>query len=76
MLLINTGCSFFNSDPPGDKDLWCETRDLQSVECKWTVGRNTHLLRPTVYRLLGRYIKIIPGVATGWGMEAKKAARI
>ncbi|XP_045897937.1 leukemia inhibitory factor receptor-like isoform X4 [Micropterus dolomieu] len=47
------GASAYSGYPPGDKDLWCETRDLQSVECKWTVGRNTHLLRPTVYQLLG-----------------------
>uniref|UniRef100_A0A8D3AIV2 Fibronectin type-III domain-containing protein n=1 Tax=Scophthalmus maximus TaxID=52904 RepID=A0A8D3AIV2_SCOMX len=41
--------------PPGDKDLRCETRDLESVACHWTVGRNTHLhTNPTTYKLLGR----------------------
>ncbi|XP_035464805.2 leukemia inhibitory factor receptor [Scophthalmus maximus] len=42
--------------PPGDKDLRCETRDLESVACHWTVGRNTHLhTNPTTYKLLGRH---------------------
>ncbi|XP_030284060.1 leukemia inhibitory factor receptor-like isoform X2 [Sparus aurata] len=43
--------------PPQDKDLQCETRDLQSVECYWTAGRdNIVSLRksPTVYHLHGR----------------------
>ncbi|KAM9841122.1 leukemia inhibitory factor receptor-like [Aulostomus maculatus] len=41
--------------PPGDTNLFCETRDLQSVECQWTVGRNTAVAikSPTVYHLLG-----------------------
>lgn len=42
--------------PPGDKDLQCETRDLESVECYWTVGRDTNISfkSPTTYQLLGR----------------------
>lgn len=63
-----------DSDPPGDRDLHCETRDFQSVECLWTVG-NTHLdiKSPTVYQLLGRYNEtILPDVTIGWSMEAKK----
>ncbi|KAM4635149.1 leukemia inhibitory factor receptor-like [Polymixia lowei] len=42
--------------PPADKDLVCETRDLESVECHWRVGRDTHLTakRKTDYLLLGR----------------------
>lgn len=81
---MNAGCSFFFfdtchfSDPPGDRDLQCETQDLESVECHWTVGRETHLptKSPTVYHLLGRYNKTIPDVVTSWSMEAKKSVRI
>ncbi|KAM8744290.1 leukemia inhibitory factor receptor-like isoform 1-T3 [Acanthopagrus schlegelii] len=42
--------------PPQDKDLQCETQDLQSVECYWTVGRHSAVSfkSPTVYHLLGR----------------------
>ncbi|XP_029940828.1 leukemia inhibitory factor receptor-like [Salarias fasciatus] len=42
--------------PPDDRDLQCETRDLESVDCSWTVGRHTHLSlkSPTRYQLLGR----------------------
>ncbi|XP_076019938.1 leukemia inhibitory factor receptor-like [Genypterus blacodes] len=43
--------------PPADRDLQCETRDLQSVLCHWTVGRDTHLTSTkelmTIYRLQG-----------------------
>ncbi|CAK6972518.1 leukemia inhibitory factor receptor-like [Scomber scombrus] len=41
---------------PGDNNLHCETRDLQSVECLWTVGNDTYLgtKGPTAYHLLGR----------------------
>ncbi|XP_044030554.1 leukemia inhibitory factor receptor-like isoform X2 [Siniperca chuatsi] len=49
----NGACAYIGY-PPGDEALWCETRDLESVECHWTVGRMTHLSKsPTVYRLLG-----------------------
>lgn len=72
VLLINAGCSFFSlffwyhhSDPPGDRDLRCETRDLESVDCHWTVGRSTHLHKPTVYQLLGRYNKSTTDVVSG-----------
>ncbi|XP_073334429.1 oncostatin-M-specific receptor subunit beta-like [Pagrus major] len=42
--------------PPQDKDLQCETRDLQSVECHWTFGGDSPVSHksPTVYHLLGR----------------------
>ncbi|XP_007575093.1 leukemia inhibitory factor receptor-like isoform X2 [Poecilia formosa] len=41
--------------PPGDKDLQCETRDLESVECRWNEGRNTmvKLKSQTSYQLDG-----------------------
>nr|XP_015798877.2 oncostatin-M-specific receptor subunit beta [Nothobranchius furzeri] len=42
--------------PPDDRDLRCETRDLESVQCSWEKGRDTNLAlkSPTVYRLNGR----------------------
>ncbi|XP_023253580.1 leukemia inhibitory factor receptor-like [Seriola lalandi dorsalis] len=50
----NGACAFIGY-PPGDKDLQCETQDLESVRCHWTVGRHTHLpTKPTEYKLLGR----------------------
>ncbi|XP_041816362.1 leukemia inhibitory factor receptor-like [Chelmon rostratus] len=51
---LNGACAYVGY-PPGDTDLQCETRNLQSVECHWTVGRDTHLSlkSPTVYQLLG-----------------------
>ncbi|XP_054614303.1 leukemia inhibitory factor receptor-like isoform X2 [Dunckerocampus dactyliophorus] len=50
----NGACAYIGY-PPADQDLSCETRDLQSIECLWTVGRNTHLPQSmqTTYRLLG-----------------------
>ncbi|XP_029372443.1 leukemia inhibitory factor receptor-like isoform X2 [Echeneis naucrates] len=49
------GACVFVGYPPGDKDLQCETRDLESVECHWKGGRNTGLqTAPTKYKLLGR----------------------
>ncbi|XP_077398719.1 leukemia inhibitory factor receptor-like [Vanacampus margaritifer] len=49
----NGACAYIGY-PPADRDLCCETRDFQSVECLWTVGRNTHLAikSPTSYQLL------------------------
>ncbi|XP_028273116.1 leukemia inhibitory factor receptor-like [Parambassis ranga] len=35
------GACTYVGDPPGDKDLQCETRDLESVECHWIAGRKT-----------------------------------
>ncbi|XP_070781233.1 leukemia inhibitory factor receptor-like [Enoplosus armatus] len=51
----NGACAYIGY-PPGDRDLQCETRDLESVDCHWTVGIKTHLRnkRATVYQLLGR----------------------
>ncbi|KAK6315787.1 hypothetical protein J4Q44_G00133110 [Coregonus suidteri] len=42
--------------PPGDRNLVCETRDLESVECHWDTGRATNLTkqRKTLYHLNGR----------------------
>ncbi|CAB1352915.1 unnamed protein product, partial [Coregonus sp. 'balchen'] len=42
--------------PPGDRNLVCETRDLESVECHWDTGRATNLTkqRKTCYHLNGR----------------------
>ena len=72
-------CVFFlmmlTSDIPGDNNLSCETRDLQSVECLWNVGKDTHLgnKSPTAYHLLGRYNEIILlDVAIICSTEAKK----
>lgn len=49
-------CAFPGSDPPGDEDLRCETRDLESVECRWNEGRNTmvEVKSQTRYELDGR----------------------
>uniref|UniRef100_A0A3Q3IPJ3 Fibronectin type-III domain-containing protein n=1 Tax=Monopterus albus TaxID=43700 RepID=A0A3Q3IPJ3_MONAL len=53
----DSGACVYIGYPPGDKDLQCETRDLESVECHWTVWRSTHLPKlATAYQLLGRYI--------------------
>uniref|UniRef100_A0A3B5BHK3 Leukemia inhibitory factor receptor-like n=1 Tax=Stegastes partitus TaxID=144197 RepID=A0A3B5BHK3_9TELE len=54
------GACVFVGYPPGDSDLQCETRDLKSVECHWTVGRDTQLSlgSPTRYKLQGRYKEI------------------
>uniref|UniRef100_A0AAQ5ZM06 Fibronectin type-III domain-containing protein n=1 Tax=Amphiprion ocellaris TaxID=80972 RepID=A0AAQ5ZM06_AMPOC len=49
------GACAFVGYPPGDKDLQCETQDLKSVECRWTVGRNTQFWSRTKYQLQGRY---------------------
>ncbi|KAG7221229.1 hypothetical protein INR49_017446, partial [Caranx melampygus] len=49
-----SGACVYIGYPPGDKDLQCETRDLESVDCRWTVGRNSQLTKLiTVYDLLG-----------------------
>ncbi|KAI3361999.1 hypothetical protein L3Q82_012204 [Scortum barcoo] len=49
------GATVYIGYPPSDSDLQCETRDLESVECDWTVGRETDLRRSqNVYQLLGR----------------------
>ncbi|KAM8749706.1 oncostatin-M-specific receptor subunit beta-like isoform 2-T2 [Acanthopagrus schlegelii] len=50
------GACAYIGDPPQDKNLQCETRDLQSVECYWTAGRDYIVSHksPTVYHLLGR----------------------
>ncbi|XP_068430321.1 leukemia inhibitory factor receptor-like [Clinocottus analis] len=48
----NGACAYIGY-PPDVRDLQCETRDLESVLCHWTVGRETDAQRPTVYRLLG-----------------------
>ncbi|XP_058230543.1 LIF receptor subunit alpha a isoform X1 [Hemibagrus wyckioides] len=40
---ILTGTVLFIGYPPGDEGLQCETRDLQSAECRWSKGRDTGL---------------------------------
>ena len=48
-------------DRPRDKDLQCETRDLESVVCDWSAKRNGHwpeAIYPTSYELLGRWVHI------------------
>ncbi|XP_061587356.1 leukemia inhibitory factor receptor-like [Cololabis saira] len=44
------GACTFISEPPQDRDLQCETRDLESVLCRWTPGWDSDR---TVYSLLG-----------------------
>ncbi|XP_022520620.2 LIF receptor subunit alpha a isoform X1 [Astyanax mexicanus] len=54
---ILTGTVVFSGYPPGDKDLQCETRDLQGAECSWSMGRDTGFWRKkllTTYTLNGR----------------------
>uniref|UniRef100_A0A3P9LMT7 Fibronectin type-III domain-containing protein n=1 Tax=Oryzias latipes TaxID=8090 RepID=A0A3P9LMT7_ORYLA len=42
--------------PPADRDLQCETRDLASAECQWSLGREDYWYHhnPMEYHLLGR----------------------
>ncbi|XP_041826198.1 leukemia inhibitory factor receptor-like [Melanotaenia boesemani] len=47
------GACTYIGRPPNDRDLWCETWDLESVECHWTVGSDVSALNPTTYELLG-----------------------
>lgn len=56
-----------NLDPPGDSDLQCETRDLESVDCFWNIGRKMEELAIVrrKYQLHGRY-----NTTTGFTMEA------
>ncbi|KAL0965689.1 hypothetical protein UPYG_G00284490 [Umbra pygmaea] len=51
-----TGTCVYVGYPPGDRDLVCETRDLESAECHWNKGRDTKLTknRTTQYHLNGR----------------------
>lgn len=42
---ILTGTVLFIGYPPGDEGLQCETRDLQSAECRWSRGRDTGLMK-------------------------------
>uniref|UniRef100_A0A8C8JE70 Leukemia inhibitory factor receptor-like n=1 Tax=Oncorhynchus tshawytscha TaxID=74940 RepID=A0A8C8JE70_ONCTS len=53
-------CVYVGCKPPGDRNLVCETRDLESVECHWDTGRATNLTkqRMTRYDLNGRYSTI------------------
>ncbi|XP_035234452.1 LIF receptor subunit alpha a [Anguilla anguilla] len=53
---LGSGAVVFVGYPPGDGNLTCETRDLRSVECQWSAGRETHLrgVRQTFYTLNGR----------------------
>ncbi|KAM3874201.1 leukemia inhibitory factor receptor-like [Diretmus argenteus] len=50
-LTVHLNAPSGTSYPPADQDLQCETRDLQLVECRWNSGRDTHLIKKTVYRL-------------------------
>ncbi|XP_039856773.1 leukemia inhibitory factor receptor-like isoform X2 [Simochromis diagramma] len=49
------GASFHASYPPDDSDLKCETRDLESIDCFWNVGRaaNEHPAMERTYQLQG-----------------------
>ncbi|XP_055369588.1 leukemia inhibitory factor receptor-like isoform X2 [Betta splendens] len=42
-LLQVSGTCVYVDDLPADKNLQCETRDLKSVICRWTVGTNADL---------------------------------
>ncbi|KAG7498824.1 hypothetical protein JOB18_021696 [Solea senegalensis] len=67
------GASAFVGYPPDDKTLQCETRDLESVECHWKVGRSTHLSRePTTYRLLGGSCTAAVSVSASRGQCSQK----
>ncbi|XP_054468606.1 leukemia inhibitory factor receptor-like [Anoplopoma fimbria] len=50
----NGACAYIGY-PPDLSEFQCETQDLESVICLWTVGRDTDLpiKSPTVYQLLG-----------------------
>ncbi|XP_034459078.1 leukemia inhibitory factor receptor-like [Hippoglossus hippoglossus] len=66
----DNGATAFIGYPPDDKDLQCETSDLELVECRWTVGRDTHLYKDTDYQIVGRYLyfsayECDPGKCTG-----------
>ncbi|XP_034564839.1 leukemia inhibitory factor receptor-like [Notolabrus celidotus] len=39
----NSGACAYIGYPPGDRDLQCETRDMETVDCYWEVGRKTNL---------------------------------
>lgn len=65
------------SVPPGDKDLQCETRDLESVECHWIPGRKTLPPKwPQTYQLLGRYHLTIPGSSHRLRWNQGKVGRV
>ncbi|XP_036382342.1 LOW QUALITY PROTEIN: LIF receptor subunit alpha a [Megalops cyprinoides] len=52
---LSVGTVVFVGYPPHDRDLVCETRDLESVECQWNKGQDTSLRGPrrTIYTLNG-----------------------
>ncbi|XP_057674845.1 leukemia inhibitory factor receptor-like [Corythoichthys intestinalis] len=54
--VVDNGACAYIGYPPDDRDLTCETRDFQSVDCIWKVGQDTHLglKSPTTYEFLGR----------------------
>lgn len=62
-----------DSDPPGDKNLQCETQNLQSVECHWTVGDtySGSQWNSVDYYLLDRYDEIIPDAYAMHGCNTK-----
>ncbi|XP_023692483.2 LIF receptor subunit alpha a [Paramormyrops kingsleyae] len=47
------GAVVFVGNPPDPRNLVCDTRDLQSVECGWSLGKSTYLYgsRRTFYSL-------------------------
>ncbi|XP_046900981.1 leukemia inhibitory factor receptor-like isoform X2 [Hypomesus transpacificus] len=51
------GTCVYAGYPPDDRQLKCETRDLERVECHWNIGRPTQLIKrgsTTSYKLNGR----------------------
>ncbi|XP_055036716.2 LIF receptor subunit alpha b [Misgurnus anguillicaudatus] len=55
------GATVFVGYPPDDQDLRCVTRDLISVECNWTFGRDTLVTEKTTltkYTLNGRKCEV------------------
>ncbi|XP_030598760.1 leukemia inhibitory factor receptor-like isoform X1 [Archocentrus centrarchus] len=52
----SSGVCFHAGYPPGESDLQCETRDLDSIDCVWNVGKKTneYPLIARKYHLEGR----------------------
>ncbi|XP_062873779.1 LIF receptor subunit alpha a isoform X2 [Trichomycterus rosablanca] len=45
---IITGTVLFIGYPPADEGLLCETRDLQTAECRWRKGRDTNFWKRSI----------------------------
>ncbi|KAM3599828.1 uncharacterized protein V6R79_012252 [Siganus canaliculatus] len=69
----NGACAYIGY-PPDDHDLHCETRDLESVDCHWTVGRMTHVSRksPTIYHLQSSTLDLLVSTTKSRCAEGSK----